>query len=143
MNDRSDSDDVVLSPHERLALRRMEAELSGDRRLTRRMRRHLHRHLHPRADRPHLHPRADRPYPHPRADRPVSGRWLPLSTAALLSACVFLVVMGVRTSAPAPLWCFAALWPLTLFQAFRLLRRAPGAGSRPEPRPGEHGTPWR
>ncbi|WP_329336215.1 DUF3040 domain-containing protein [Streptomyces sp. NBC_00663] len=106
MNDRSDRDDVVLSPHERLALRRIEAELSGDRRLTRRMHRLLHH----------------------RAGRPVSRRGLPLSTAALLSASVFLVVMGVRTSDPVLLWCFAALWPLTLLQAFRLLCRVTEAG---------------
>lgn len=117
VNDRSDPDDVVLSPHERLALRRIEAELSADRRLTRRMRHHMSRRLR----------------------RPVSRRWLPLSTAALLSASVFLVVMGVRTSDPAVLWCFAALWPLTLLQGFRLLCRASREGSDQE----ERGTPWR
>jgi hypothetical protein len=117
VNDRSDPDDIVLSPHERLALRRMEAELSADRRLTRRMRHHMNRRLR----------------------RPVSRRWLPLSTAALLSASVFLVVMGVRTSDPAVLWCFAVLWPLTLLQGFRLLCRA----GREGPRRAERGTPWR
>jgi hypothetical protein len=116
MNDRSDPDDVVLSPHERLALSRMEAELSADRRLTRRM----------------GHPTNRRPR------RPVSRSWLPLSTAALLSASVSLVVLGVRTSDPAVLWCFAALWPLTLLQGFRLLCRATREGARRERR----GTPW-
>ncbi|WP_405733347.1 DUF3040 domain-containing protein [Streptomyces sp. NBC_00028] len=135
MNDRSDPDDVVLSPHERLALRRIEAELSGDRRLTRRM----HRLLHQPAYRQHH--RAGRP--HHRAGRPAPRRALPLSTAALLSASVFLVVMGVRTSDPVLLWCFAALWPLTLLQAFRLLCRVTEAGPEARTRSGEHGTPWR
>ncbi|MFI9827076.1 DUF3040 domain-containing protein [Streptomyces sp. NPDC051913] len=128
MNDRSDPDDVVLSPHERLTLRRIEAELSGDRRLTRRMCRLLHQP----AGRPHH-----------RAGRPVPRRALPLSTAALLSASVFLVVMGVRTSDPVLLWCFAALWPLTLLQAFRLLCRVTEAGPEARTRSGEPGTPWR
>ncbi|NUO42281.1 MAG: DUF3040 domain-containing protein [Streptomyces sp.] len=128
VNDRSDPDDVVLSPHERLTLRRIEAELSGDRRLTRRMRRLLHQP----ADRLHHRP-----------GRPVPRRALPLSTAALLSASMFLVVMGVRTSDPVLLWCFAALWPLTLLQAFRLLCRVTEAGPEARTRSGEHGTPWR
>jgi hypothetical protein len=74
-----------------------------------------------------------------RPRRPVSRRWLPLSTAALLGASVFLVVMGVRTSNPAVLWCFAVLWPLTLLQGFRLLCRAGREAARQEKR----GTPWR
>ncbi|WP_258314687.1 DUF3040 domain-containing protein [Streptomyces sp. Act143] len=129
MNERSDPDDVVLSPHERLALSRMEAELSADRRLTRRMRRQVRRRAH----------RLVRPG----ARRPVSRRWLPLSTAALLSASVFLVVMGVRTSEPAVLWCFAVLWPLTLLQGFRLLCRATEDGTDAGPGAAGPGTPWR
>ncbi|KUN26628.1 hypothetical protein AQJ23_15875 [Streptomyces antibioticus] len=120
VSDRRDPDDVVLSPHERLALYRIEAELNADRRLTRRMRHHTGRGL--------------------RNPVPVSRRcWLPLSTAALLSASVFLVVMGIRTSYPAVLWCFAVLWPLTLLQGFRLLCRAAGEGAAQE----ERGTPRR
>jgi hypothetical protein len=94
VENRNDPDDVVLSPHERLTLRYIEAELRGDRRLARRMRRRG------------------------------SRVWLPLSVAALACASLVLIVLGIRTSDPAVIWCFAALWPLTLLQAFRLLCRA-------------------
>ncbi|MFF4803162.1 DUF3040 domain-containing protein [Streptomyces sp. NPDC001351] len=95
MAEHPDPDDVVLSPHERLALRSIEAELRGDRRLARSMRR-----------------------------PPISRLWLPLSVAVLSCASLVLVVMGIRTSDPVVIWCFAGLWPFTLLQAFRLLWRA-------------------
>ncbi|MFF4362031.1 DUF3040 domain-containing protein [Streptomyces sp. NPDC001604] len=95
MAEHPDPDDVVLSSHERLALRSIEAELSCDRRLARSMR-----------------------------GEPGSRLWLPLSVALLACASLFLVVMGILTSDPVVIWCFAGLWPFTLLQAFRLLCRA-------------------
>ncbi|MFR0354913.1 DUF3040 domain-containing protein [Streptomyces sediminimaris] len=103
MNDRDKPNDIVLSPHERVALRHIEAELSGDRRLVRRM-------------------GQTRP-PRPR-------RRLALTVAVLVCASLALAVIGIRTSDPAVIWTFAALWPLTLFQAFRLLCRVSSAGER-------------
>ncbi|MFF8730930.1 DUF3040 domain-containing protein [Streptomyces sp. NPDC015171] len=97
-------DEVRLSPREQLALLRMEADLRQDRRFVRRMGAARHR------------------------------VWLPVAVLLLALASVFVAVMGIRTSDPALLGCFAALWPLTLFQAFRLLRRAA------RPRPGSRAT---
>ncbi|MBL1084557.1 DUF3040 domain-containing protein [Streptomyces actinomycinicus] len=101
-------DDVRLSPHERLALLQIEANLRQDRRLARRL------------------------------GRPRRTLWLPSSVALLVLASVFVAVMGIRTSDPALLWCFLVLWPLTLFQVFRLLCRTAG----PRPRSGARLTPW-
>jgi hypothetical protein len=93
VENRNDPDSVVLPSRERLALLRIEAHLREDRRLARRMR------------------------------HPVSRPLLPLSVAALTWASLLLLVMGILTSDPAVLWCFAALWPVTLLLAFRLPRR--------------------
>ncbi|MER6532295.1 DUF3040 domain-containing protein [Streptomyces sp. 900105755] len=102
MESRNDPEGVALSPHERLALWGIEAGLRQDRRLARRMR---------------------RPGPGP--------AWLPLSVAALTCASLLLLVTGILTSAPAALWSFAALWPVTVLLAFRMLRRsADDAGDR-------------
>ncbi|MES4891632.1 DUF3040 domain-containing protein [Streptomyces sp. NPDC096012] len=87
-------DEVRLSPRERLTLLRIEADLRQDRRFARRM----------------------------GAAR--RGRRLPVAVLLLGAASVFVAVMGIRSSDPSLLWCFAVLWPLTLFQAFRLLCRA-------------------
>lgn len=110
-------DGVRLSSRERLALLRIEVDLRRDRRFTRRMGRA--RGLTSRLD---------------------TGRgrmWLPAAVLLLTAASVFVAVMGMRTSDPALLGCFAVLWPLTLLQAFRLLCRAtrarPGARGRPTP----------
>ncbi|MFG2794103.1 DUF3040 domain-containing protein [Streptomyces sp. NPDC048419] len=103
MNDRNEPNDIVLSRHERLALRHIEAELSGDRRLARQMGR-------------------TRP-PRPR-------RRLVLTVVILTCASLLLAVMGIRTSDPAVIWGFAALWPFTLLQAFRLLCRLSSSGDR-------------
>ncbi|WP_243769061.1 DUF3040 domain-containing protein [Streptomyces cyanogenus] len=101
-------DEVGLSSRERLALLQIEANLRQDRRFARRM-------------------------------GAVRDRtWLPVSVLLLAGASAFVAVMGIRTSQPALLWCFAVLWPLTLFQAFRLLCRA----SRPRARSGTRPTPW-
>lgn len=55
--------------------------------------------------------------------------WLPLAMVLLGTASVFLVVVGMRTSDPAALRAFAALWPVPLLQTSRLLCR----WSRPRP----------
>jgi hypothetical protein len=103
VDNRNDPDDVVLSPTERMALRRIESELSGDRRLARRMR------------------------------GPGPGLRLRLSVAVLACVSLFLMVMGIRTSNPAVIWCFAVLWPVTLLQTFRLLCRTTRLGDRVTP----------
>jgi hypothetical protein len=100
-------EDVRLSPHERIALLEIEANLLRDRRLAHRMR---------------------------RRERDL---WLRLAVALLAVASLFVAVMGIRTSDPALLWCFALLWPLTLLQTFRLLRRAARRH-----RTGDRLTPW-
>ncbi|MFE9452758.1 DUF3040 domain-containing protein [Streptomyces sp. NPDC006739] len=97
MDDWDHLDDVRLSPLERLALLEIESRLSEDRRLVRVMR-----------------------GPHGGVRLPSA---LPSAVALLAMASVFVVVMGIRTSDPLLPWCFAALWPLTLLQAIRLLRR--------------------
>ncbi|WP_245172685.1 DUF3040 domain-containing protein [Streptomyces achromogenes] len=104
-------DGVRLSARERLALARIEAGLRQDRRFARRM--------------------GDARY----------GLWLPVAVLLLAVASVFVAVMGIRTSDPALLWCFALLWPFTLIQAFRLLCRATRPRlRRPHRRP--RPTPW-
>ncbi|MEU8469985.1 DUF3040 domain-containing protein [Streptomyces sp. NPDC029006] len=101
-------DEVRLSPGERLALVQIESRLRQDRRFARRM------------------------------GCPRGAGWLPAAVVLLTAVSVFLAVMGIRTSDPALLWCFAVLWPLTLLQAFRLLCRA----TRARTRSGARVTPW-
>ncbi|MQY37532.1 hypothetical protein SRB17_55360 [Streptomyces sp. RB17] len=103
-------DEVQLSPRERLALLQIESRLRQDRRFARRM--------------------GD-------TRREV---WLPVAVLLLGIASTFVSVMGIRTSDPALLWCFALLWPLTLFQAFRLLCRA--VRRRARARSGGSARPW-
>jgi hypothetical protein len=101
-------DDVRLSLRERLVLLRIETDLRRDRRFARRM---------------------------------AGGRrevWLPVAVLLLGAASAFAAVMGVRTSDPALLCCFAVLWPLTLVQAFRLLCRT----VRHRARQGGSTRPW-
>ncbi|MFG2352373.1 DUF3040 domain-containing protein [Streptomyces sp. NPDC048521] len=107
-------DEVRLSPRERIALLRIEADLRRDRRFARRM---------------------GAAHRTGAAHREV---FLPAAVLLLVVASVFVAVMGIRTSDPALLWCFALLWPLTLFQAFRLLCRA----TRNRPRQGTGVSPW-
>ncbi|MEU4035416.1 DUF3040 domain-containing protein [Streptomyces collinus] len=112
MNDWETPDDVRLSPRERVALLIIEAELRQDRRLVHRMR------------------------ATPGRFRRHRGLWLPLAFLLLACASVFAAVVGIRTSDPSLLWCFALLWPLTLLQGFRLLcrttrRRPPSGGVTP------------
>ncbi|MFG3009755.1 DUF3040 domain-containing protein [Streptomyces cinerochromogenes] len=113
-------DEVRLSLRERLVLARIEAGLRQDRRFARRMGRTRRRARTGRTG---------------RARR---GVWLPAAVLLLTVASVFVAVMGIRTSDPALLWCFALLWPLTLLQAFRLLCRA----SRVRSGHGSRATPW-
>ncbi|MFC9280598.1 DUF3040 domain-containing protein [Streptomyces collinus] len=113
MNDWETPDDVRLSPRERVALLIIEAELRQDRRFVHRMR------------------------ATPGRSRFHRGAWLPLAFLLLACASVFTAVVGIRTSEPSLLWCFALLWPLTLLQGFRLLCRA----TRRRPRSGGV-TPW-
>ncbi|MEU5766956.1 hypothetical protein ABZ782_13630 [Streptomyces asoensis] len=45
----------------------------------------------------------------------------PWTVAVLLAVSVTLMVYGITTSEPGVIWAFAAVWPLTLCTAFRLL----------------------
>ncbi|MEU2927303.1 DUF3040 domain-containing protein [Streptomyces sp. NPDC048304] len=100
MDDWEMHDDVRLSLRERLVLVQIETDLRRDRRFARRM---------------------------GGTRRDV---WLPVAVLLLGVASAFAAVMGVRTSDPALLCCFALLWPLTLVQAFRLLCRTVRRGVR-------------
>ncbi|MGV9906027.1 DUF3040 domain-containing protein [Streptomyces sp. NPDC003388] len=120
MDDWETPEDVRLSPRERLALLEIEANLRQDRRLAHRMHAAAHRMA------------GDR-----RGTRSRRGVWLPLSVLLLLVASAFTAVAGARTQQPAPLWCFALLWPLTLVQGFRLLCRTTRRA-----RPGRRFTRW-
>ncbi|MER7918337.1 MULTISPECIES: DUF3040 domain-containing protein [unclassified Streptomyces] len=91
-----------LSPREQLKLLEIEAHLREDRGFARRMGGGSHRE---------------------RGDRPHRRIWLPAGVLLLALASAFCAVMGIRTWDPWLLWSFAALWPLTLFQALRLLCR--------------------
>lgn len=103
VENRNDPDGIALSSYERLSLLLIEAELRQDRHLVRRMR-------------------------HPGA-RP----WLSMSVAALTCASLLLLVTGILTTNLAVLWCFTALWPVTLLLAFRLLRHPADAEARTRP----------
>ncbi|MFJ3718437.1 DUF3040 domain-containing protein [Streptomyces sp. NPDC090057] len=120
MDDWETPEDVLLSSRERLALLQIEANLRQDRRFVHRMRAAERRMGGAR-----------------RSTRGERGVWLPLSALLLLTASAFAAVAGVRTPAPAPLWCFALLWPLTLVQSFRLLCRVTR-----RVRPGRRLTRW-
>ncbi|MEU4087097.1 DUF3040 domain-containing protein [Streptomyces aureus] len=61
------------------------------------------------------------PAPEPR--RRSGGRRLPIMVALMSVCSVVLAVVGIRTSQPALLWCFAVMWPLTVLQLVRLLGR--------------------
>ena len=91
-----------LSFRERLILKHIETELRRDRGLSRTL-------------------RGNHALSVPRRDRRLSA-----VVTLLGAASVFLMVVGIRTSDPAVIWAFAALWPFTLFPAFRLLCRWSG-----------------
>jgi hypothetical protein len=92
-----------LPDDEQRILDEMERALRRDRRLERRMRKLR------RSTRPSVLSRTA-------ACRPPV--WI---VAFLLAVAVGLLVTGIRTSAPAVIWAFAAVWPLALFSVFRLL----------------------
>ncbi|MFI6037243.1 DUF3040 domain-containing protein [Streptomyces sp. NPDC051315] len=89
-----------LSDDERRVLAEMERALRRDRRLDRRLRTLRWR---------------------PGLSRLASYTPRPLTVALLLAVSVALMVAGITTSAPAVIWAFAAIWPPTLYAAFRLL----------------------
>ncbi|GGS61137.1 MULTISPECIES: DUF3040 domain-containing protein [Streptomyces] len=128
-------DEVRLSLRERLVLARIEAGLRQDRRFAHRMGRTRRMGWRGRMRRMGRTRRGGRTRRTGRARREV---WLPAAVLLLTVASVFVAVMGIRTSDPALLWCFALLWPLTLLQAFRLLCRAARARSGH----GSRLTPW-
>ncbi|WP_435837018.1 hypothetical protein [Streptomyces asoensis] len=69
--------------------------------------------------RPRLFRRRERTRP-----RPAFHRYpRPWTMAVLLALSVTLMVYGITTSEPGVIWAFAAVWPLTLYTAFRLLCR--------------------
>ncbi|WP_307167762.1 hypothetical protein [Streptomyces rishiriensis] len=98
----------------------MERALRRDRRLARRLRR--------------LSRQRGRSMP----SRLVSCTPRPWAVALLLALSVGLMVSGISTSEPGVIWAFAAVWPVTLYAAFRLLCRwtEPSASV-----PAERGTP--
>ncbi|MFG2466064.1 DUF3040 domain-containing protein [Streptomyces canus] len=91
-----------LPDHEQRILEEMERALRRDRRLVRRLRRLSRRR---------------------RLSRLVSCTPRPWAAALLLAASVGLMVSGIITSEPGVIWAFAAVWPVTLYGAFRLLCR--------------------
>ncbi|KAB1990311.1 DUF3040 domain-containing protein [Streptomyces triticiradicis] len=93
MDDRDRTDGVRLTARERAALAEIEEGLRQDH------------------------------DPAPTPCRPTGGRRLPVVVALMLVCSVVLAVVGIRTSEPALLWCFAVMWPLTVLQVIRLLGR--------------------
>ncbi|GGX22989.1 hypothetical protein GCM10010297_50270 [Streptomyces malachitofuscus] len=100
-----------LPEHEQHILDEIERTLRRDRRLDRRLRT-LKVRRGPDLTRPLTRVAAYRPH-----------GW---TVAAFLAVSVTLMVTGIVTSAPWAIWAFAAVWPVTLFAAFRLLCRWSG-----------------
>ncbi|CAL9394717.1 hypothetical protein C1708_06835 [Streptomyces sp. DH-12] len=105
-----------LPEHEQHVLDEIERSLRRDRRLNRLLRRHRVRRG---PDLKRFLGRVARCNPR--------GR----TVALLLAVSVAVMVTGIVTSAPWALWTFAAVWPVTLFAAFRLLCRWSGDGEPP------------
>ncbi|PNG16853.1 DUF3040 domain-containing protein [Streptomyces cahuitamycinicus] len=97
-----------LPENEQRILDEMERALRRDRRLARRLRTH-------RVSR--------RPDPARVLARLACYRPRVRTVLILLAVSVGLMVAGIVTSEPGVIWAFAALWPLTLFAAFRLMCR--------------------
>ncbi|MER7562087.1 DUF3040 domain-containing protein [Streptomyces sp. NPDC048523] len=93
-----------LPDHEQRILDEVERALRRDRRLDRRM-------------------RTGRLRRRPDLSRVTHYRPHVLTVGLLLSVSITLMVTGIVTSRPAVIWAFAAVWPLALFAAFRLLCR--------------------
>lgn len=110
-----------LPEREQRILDEMERALRRDRGFQRRLRRMSRSRRSGRPRRPGRPVRADR-RPGP-SSRRVLRTPRPWAVALLLAVSVALMVSGVVTSEPGVIWAFAAVWPLTLYTAFRLLRR--------------------
>ncbi|MDT0614855.1 DUF3040 domain-containing protein [Streptomyces lancefieldiae] len=93
-----------LPDHEQRILDEVERALRRDRRLDRRL-------------------RTLRIGRRPDLGRLAAYRPRTLTVLMLLTLSVTLLVTGIVTSAPGVIWAFAAVWPVTLFAAFRLLCR--------------------
>ncbi|GGY15531.1 DUF3040 domain-containing protein [Streptomyces djakartensis] len=100
-----------LPDHEQRILDEMERALRRDRRLDRRMRTLRLSRL---------------PDPARLLVRLSAYRPRVWTVAVLLAVSTGLMVAGIVTSAPGVIWAFAALWPVALFAAFRLLCRWSG-----------------
>jgi len=93
-----------LPDHEQRILDEVERALRRDRRLDRRLRTHRLRRC-------------------PDLSRVTHYRPHVMTVGLLLTAAITLLVLGIVTSRPAVIWSFAAVWPLALFAAFRLVCR--------------------
>ncbi|MFF8593383.1 DUF3040 domain-containing protein [Streptomyces sp. NPDC015220] len=99
-----------LPEHEQRILDEIERALSRDRRLVRRLRTVRRRRRGPDLSRVAAY--APRPW----------------TVVVLLAVAAALLTAGAVTSRPGVIWAFAAVWPLTLYAAFRLLCRRMRAG---------------
>ncbi|AMW13699.1 hypothetical protein A4E84_31830 [Streptomyces qaidamensis] len=97
-----------LPENEQRILDEMERALRRDRRLDRKLRSHRVSRC---PDLAHL------------LARLASYRPRVRTVMILLAVSVGLMVAGIVTSEPGVIWAFAALWPLTMFAAFRLMCR--------------------
>ncbi|MFJ7291165.1 hypothetical protein [Streptomyces collinus] len=97
-----------LPENEQRILDEMERALRRDRRLDRKLRTH-------RVSR--------RPDPARVLARLASYRPRIRTVVFLLAVSAGLMVAGIVTSGPGVIWAFAALWPLAMFAAFRLMCR--------------------
>lgn len=95
-----------LPDHEQRILDEMERALRRDRRLDRRLR------------------TLGRSRRRPDFSRLTSYAPRPWTVVVLVAVSVALMTAGIVTSAPGVIWAFAAVWPLALFSAFRLLCRS-------------------
>ncbi|WP_031112966.1 DUF3040 domain-containing protein [Streptomyces sp. NRRL S-146] len=97
-----------LPENEQRILDEMERALRRDRRLDRKLRTH-------RVSR--------RPDPARALARLAAYRPRVWTVAVLVAVSGGLMVAGIVTSEPGVIWAFAAIWPLTMFSAFRLMCR--------------------
>ncbi|MCX3287693.1 hypothetical protein OR263_13445 [Streptomyces sp. NEAU-H22] len=97
-----------LPENEQRILDEMERALRRDRRLDRRLRTHRVRR---------------RPDPARVLARLAAYRPRVRTVVVLVAVSAGLMAAGIVTSEPGVIWAFAALWPLTLYAAFRLMCR--------------------
>lgn len=103
-----------LPDREQRILEEMERTLRRDRSLQRRLR---------RLSRSGPHGRLARSDRRPPPSLLLFSTPRPWAVALLLAVSVGLMVSGITTGEPGVIWAFAAVWPLTLYAAFRLLSR--------------------